>query len=99
MSGRCAVRAERMPTLRPETDRRGSRTDSSPSLGAPRNQADRYRISTASTHLFVWLLHLWQVAARRANRTSWAAAHCLYGVADGVLPPVEAPRRPVLEHH
>src|ERR1700683_5677600 len=87
-----------MSALRQETDRRGFRTHSSSSLGTPQNKADRYRISTASTHLFVRLLHLWRIAERGAGRASRAAAHRLYGAAHGLLSPIEAPSRLVLEH-
>src|ERR1700676_2318796 len=93
MPGRCAVRADRVPTLRQGTDRRGPRTDPSSSLGTPRHPTDRYRISTAPTHLFVRLLHQRRVAGRGADWASRTTAHRLYGVAHRLVVTAVTPGR------
>src|SRR6202007_2610820 len=98
MSGHGAVRPDRLPPLWSSLDWRRSATAPASVWETPGDQADRYRIPTASPGLFLRLLHLWRTAQGRAGRGSRTSSHCFRGPSQGLLSSVEAPRRPVYGH-
>src|SRR5579884_3415950 len=87
-----------LPPLRCTLERQRPPPSAAPSLGTTRNQAQRHRIPTPSPDLSLWHGHLWRLAHRCPDRTSWTTPDRFQRPADVLFPPVQAAGRPVLEY-
>jgi hypothetical protein len=87
-----------LPSLRCPSDRHRSPTPAARGLGIPRDQTQRHRLPTTSPDLTLWHGHLWRLARRCPDWTSWTTPDRFQWPSNVLLPPVQAAGSSLFEY-